>query len=389
MKNLNIMKKTFLYTQLISILLFFGMPGNAQQNPFTEEVIANEFYAVYSGVNNGANLAFLTNIYVFKGMNDTVWIFGSGCGDIDNFPTDTGDIRYYQFWETGSITWKCNHNSIEDANKVDTIIKQNFGLTPANVKLQFITPHHHADHAAPEFLVNLTQMGYNVNDLSVYVHVGDSAFIGCTQPCCGNVPCTNKLIHPGFGASFNPTWPSNILSNVVAIGTPTDVCGTSSLTFTTVMGSWNVTSAPDTSLGGHTPGTVDLEHNVNKYRIVGSNFNKYTQCDTAGWTIFNIHDSVPNISSTPVHELSAYSSSVLNIFPNPATHTFTVQTKGSKTLLGSTEITIYDFTGREIKRIKNINGSVVVDSDDFPSGIYFIVLTKDTEVIDKREIIIE
>lgn len=61
-----------------------------------EEILPGTFYVVHSGMDQNNVLANTSNIYLIKGTQDTVWIFGTGYGDRSTSPIDISDLNIYK-----------------------------------------------------------------------------------------------------------------------------------------------------------------------------------------------------------------------------------------------------------------------------------------------------
>ena len=70
------------------------------------------------------------------------------------------------------------------------------------------------------------------------------------------------------------------------------------------------------------------------------------------------------------------------LFPNPATHTVTLQADGDGATLK--EVAVYDATGRVVFRSEIGAGKVEIDVNDWKSGIYFArIICSDSVIIKK------
>ena len=383
------MKPKIVFSILASALFISSV--NAQ-NLGLDEAVAGELYAVYSGLEpNPGGTPVLTNIFVLKGTNDTVWLFGSGCGNRSNMPGDTSDVKYYRFLDTGSPTWDCTNNAIKDAQSVDTVITTHFGLNKNNVKLQFIVPHAHADHSAPEFLDELNNLGYSVANTNVYVHIEGSDMIGCTQPCCGYTPCQDRFTDKWYGASYNPTWPVALLNNVITIGQVSDGCDDVLKYFSSnTLGIWKVMSGVDTSVAqSHTGGTIDLVNDTYKWHIVGSNLSLWTQCTLPdnSWTYIDIHDYLPNLS-TAIAENSKKNSLGFTIYPNPVKETITIRVN-EDIHVNNMSLAVYNVLGMKMIDISDVQHELIMSRKELPAGVYLVSLKDGYETIEIRKLILK
>ncbi|MBL7888202.1 MAG: CotH kinase family protein [Bacteroidia bacterium] len=89
---------------------------------------------------------------------------------------------------------------------------------------------------------------------------------------------------------------------------------------------------------------------------------------------------------TGINETNSGNEIGLNIYPNPFTESTTLQT--NKVLKNAT-LTVYNSYGQTVKQIKNIYGqTIILQRDNLSSGLYFIRLTQDHEVITANKFII-
>ncbi|MBW8050104.1 MAG: T9SS type A sorting domain-containing protein [Cytophagales bacterium] len=76
----------------------------------------------------------------------------------------------------------------------------------------------------------------------------------------------------------------------------------------------------------------------------------------------------------------------IKIYPNPFSSSTTLQT--DKAFKGAA-LTVYNSFGQQVKQIKNISGqTVILHSDNLPSGLYFIRLTQDNKIISTDKLVI-
>lgn len=240
-----------------------------------DTVVMNNLYVVYSGLNENGKIRSTSNIYVLKGRNDSVWIFGSGYGD-------DGDLQSY-FNNTIATT----RNSLADAADVDSIITHLFNLNRQDVKLQFIVPHFHLDHVNQEFIATFFgNFNYNLAPSNIYVHINDSIPATCNAPCCGNVACSDTSdLH--FGSPHHTSWTPNFLQKFKAIGSASDNCNDPIMRISSPSGPWVLRKASNS----HTPGTVNLTSSLYRVKIMGSM--PATPCPTPpGFTKLRIHGTI-------------------------------------------------------------------------------------------------
>jgi hypothetical protein len=94
------------------------------------------------------------------------------------------------------------------------------------------------------------------------------------------------------------------------------------------------------------------------------------------WCTVNNATSVANISSI----------NKFFIFPNPFSSQTVLHTAN---LLKNATITIDNCFGQTVKQIKNISGqTIILYSDNLPSGLYFIILTQDNTTLKKDKLVI-
>ncbi len=155
------------------------------------------------------------------------------------------------------------------------------------------------------------------------------------------------------------------------------------------------------------PGTMALGTSVgnwvgatNKYLalklIVGSNTHYgWARIDVLpSSTSFTIKDyayeSSPNAciqagqTSLGINENSTHAD--FSIFPNPFNASTTIQTTGH---FNHATLTIYNTHGRTVKQLSSISGQTILFSrDDLPSGLYFIGLTEEKNIMAVEKLII-
>ena len=73
-------------------------------------------------------------------------------------------------------------------------------------------------------------------------------------------------------------------------------------------------------------------------------------------------------------------------FPNPFINSTTIQTSGN---LNNATLTICNSFGQTVKQVNNMEGqTVTLFRDNLPSGLYFILLTKNNEIIAVEKLVI-
>jgi hypothetical protein len=74
----------------------------------------------------------------------------------------------------------------------------------------------------------------------------------------------------------------------------------------------------------------------------------------------------------------------IEIFPNPFSTHANLQTYNS---LNNATLTIYNYFGQIVKEMKNITGhTITISRDNLSSGLYFVILTQDNQVITTKKI---
>lgn len=79
----------------------------------------------------------------------------------------------------------------------------------------------------------------------------------------------------------------------------------------------------------------------------------------------------PHGQNDPIQE-PKQKEKVLKVFPNPATTQINFEVQGNNE--GSYEIIIYNFLGKRINDLKNINNRTILDLSRYYSGIYIYQL---------------
>jgi hypothetical protein len=77
---------------------------------------------------------------------------------------------------------------------------------------------------------------------------------------------------------------------------------------------------------------------------------------------------------------------ILKIYPNPFSHQTTLRTNTS---MKNSRLVIYNSFGRVVKQIENISGQeYTLDRENLLSGLYFISLVQDGEIIANDKLVI-
>lgn len=349
----------------VALSIIILLANNAHSQPLhlgTEAIVKNQMYVVYSGMSwlNNGSLAEISNIYVIKGLADTVWVFGAGYGD------PNGDVAPRRLGRD------CTRSGLADAAEVDSVITRFLGLSPASVKFMFIAPHYHFDHINVEFLAPFFErFGYDSTTARIFIHTNDYFPAVCTyDSSCGNI----------WGGPEHLPWSDApyLLNLIEQLGIPTDICNTVVKTFHSTTGLWHVKKDRETSDGGHTDGSVNLDNADLKYRILGAGARN--RCSVpAEWTTLGIHGNI----SIPTGVEDEHSALPITFqleqnYPNPFNPTTTIHFS----LLTREHVTlkVFDVLGREVVTLVNEMKQpglyeVTWEASNVPSGVYFYRFT--------------
>lgn len=226
-----------------------------------EPVIHNNVYCIHSNLYNNTTFINSSNIYVLKGTNDTVFIFGMGYGKPEQ-------IRVYRNVPT------LNTNINQDAHLLDSVVSL---LNVTSPKIMFICPHQHLDHINQAF-VDVVDSLYGTVNTKIYVHRKDFKGATCNDHCCDGSECVQGS--PFFGVPYE--WDAPTLLKFRSLGRSNDSCGQVVKRFTTSYGMWWVMKGTDT----HTPGALDLQCTTVPIRINGSDI---AVCPTTGFDVLPCH----------------------------------------------------------------------------------------------------
>lgn len=318
-----------------------------QERVGIDTIVCNQMYVVYSGssyVTNLSNIFTTSNIFIIKGIADTVWIFGTGYGGRDTLT---------------SPTYTSTRQALADALDADSIIRYYFGMNPSLVKLQYIVPHKHFDHINWEFVTSLFDtLGYSRSNSKIYVHAND--YLGAYNNCS----VLDQPLVQTLGVSTNPN------------------CTTLLMNFASAMGAWEVYKGD----GNHTTGTINMDNQTYQIRIEGAASSSGCTLPT-NWYELAVHKSMANYIdtvfcfSTGLAEMKN-TSDLFSVFPNPSCSFITIEF--------TTEI-----NSDVLLEIKNIHGSVVyktfikksvkeekeiIDVANFTDGLYFITVSANNKV---------
>lgn len=84
----------------------------------------------------------------------------------------------------------------------------------------------------------------------------------------------------------------------------------------------------------------------------------------------------------PISETKTPENSEINIFPNPGTNSITITSKSGD------EIKIFDGRGRIIKRFENFEGDLIFSTDEFDTGIYFLMLFYKHQLLSRKSFVV-
>jgi FlgD Ig-like domain len=312
-----------------------------------EPIVQGEFYVVHSGLARDGTVVNTSNIYVVRGAQDSVWLFGSGYGDRSHLGR-TSDVQSYRPLRDA---WRMAYF---DAIRVDSIITNVFGLDRASATLTFIVPHFHFDHVNREFVTAFGErLGYGVGVSRVVVHASDSVGTTCNLPCCGNTPCAG--ISEFFGSPFMEPWSPGDLTLFDAVGTAADTCNQQVFGFGSPLGDWVVRKGMSVAEGGHTNGTVNLECTALSMRVLGANVG--ILCPMApGWRVLGIHGNID--VATPVGSGGVVATvgpideecvALESTAPNPFAEVISLSYRLPRE--AGVLITIHDASGRRVRTI--------------------------------------
>ncbi|MBA3649000.1 MAG: T9SS type A sorting domain-containing protein [Chitinophagales bacterium] len=376
------MKTTY---TLLFVSLFISLSLSLRAQNITlgkEQIIRDSFYVVHSGEGNNT-LTGLSNIYLIKGKNDTVWIFGAGYGNKNgtvppSYPLS--DIAYY-----GRVT--AYRNAIDDARITDTIIHSNFGISKSSAKLMFITPHGHLDHINMEFLSSLCDsLGYNRNALNIFVHGNDYKLASCNKPYCGDTLHPQDPNNPYFGAPFDVPWNNTYIKKFKKLGASKDSCNQVVKTFTSVLGTCYVVKGKSVANGGHTDGTVNLDNPSHKFRIDGAGAGTQCRVDPS-WIIYHIHGNLPGNLAVSRLSPPKEKNEFVKVFPNPSRDELNFLLSSE---LENGNIAVYDAFGiRKVAFTLSAGMSKKISCGQWPRGFYSIVFSNGNNIRSEKIVLIE
>jgi hypothetical protein len=280
----------FYLTLAGSILSSCNSNGQREKNLIDglEMIYEGEVYVMHSMIYANGKPWTTSNIFVIRGLGDTVWIFGTGYGDFGE-PCEEicNDNNYYlgsEFSGTGPAT--------EDVRPVDSVITQVFGISRDRVVLQFIAPHYHNDHINSEFIdafYTVYQYPMKAGE-KIWIHANDYTGALCDEPCCGTQPCPDKK-NKYYGVPFKPQWKPAYREMFSAIGNKDDNCNEVIKSFHSALGNWEISKGLDVSEKGHTDGTINLNNRTLQLRIGGTK-SKHQCALPEGWKFISVHGNV-------------------------------------------------------------------------------------------------
>lgn len=359
-----------------------------------EPIVEGEFYVVHSGMTANNVVVNTSNIFVVRGTQDSVWIFGSGYGDRSHL-SRTSDVRIYR---PQRDSWRMAYY---DAVRVDSIITNVFGLDRISATITFIVPHFHFDHVNREFIAAFGErLGYGVAVSRVLVHASDYVGTTCNLPCCGNTPCgpTTEL----FGSPFMEPWSPGDLTLFETVGNAADSCNQPVFEFGSPLGDWILRKGMSVVDGGHTDGTVNLDCADVSMRVLGANVGILCPV-TPGWRVLGIHGNI-NIATpvssggvvaaaAPIHEECV---AIESTAPNPFAEMISLSYRLPNE--AGVLITIHDAAGRRVRTIAEARQpagawTAVWDGRDdsgraLSAGSYFYRLSANNDAVTGRMILV-
>jgi hypothetical protein len=359
-----------------------------------EPIIEGELYVVHSALTKNGGVVNTSNIFVVRGTQDSVWIFGSGYGDRTHL-SRASDVSTYRplkdAWRTAYF----------DAVRVDSVITNVFGLDRASAKLQFIVPHFHFDHVNREFVTVFGErLNYGVGVSRILVHASDSVGATCNTPCCGNTPC--GIGSEFWGSPFMEPWLPGDLALFETVGTAADSCNQQVLAFGSPLGDWVLRKGMNVADGGHTDGTVNLDCASASTRLLGANVG--ILCPMApGWRAIRIHGDID--VATPVSgggivtaaaPIDEECVAIESTTPNPFAEMISLSYRLPRE--AGVLITIHDAAGRRVRTIAESRQpagawTAVWDGRDdrgraLSAGSYFYRLSANEDAVTGRLILV-
>jgi hypothetical protein len=273
------------------IVALIGCNKKRDPGPLTdgiETLIDGSVYVVHSMIYADDKPWTTSNIFVFNGLGDTIWIYGSGYGDFVDPCGDCNDNNFYlgdNMHGTGPAT--------ADVALVDSVITKIFGRNRDSVLLQFIVPHYHNDHINNEFIDAFhAAFHYPLRaEEKIWIHANDRYGATCNEPCCGTEPCPDKKHNKYFGVPYSPSWKPEYIALFTNMGSVYDSCNTPVKYIQTTSGKWVITKAMSTADGGHTDGTVNMKNYERKIIVAGTK--SKIQCPyPADWRFVSVHGNI-------------------------------------------------------------------------------------------------
>ena len=236
-----------------------------QLNTGFEEIIQGKLFCIHSELRINTTLFNTSSIFILKGTNDSVHVFGMGFGKPE-------DIRIYRDCTA------LNTSFVQDVHLADSLISSfNF----VNPKIMFWIMHSHCDHSNAEFFYAMDSI-FNTMQSKIYVHIRERVQTTCNSYCGGFGPCSQGNVF--FGSSFDTHWGAPALAQFVGIGRKTDGCDAVLKNISTSYGTWQVLKAGNQ----HTPGGINLFYpGAGGLKILGSE--QASGCNMAWADVFPCH----------------------------------------------------------------------------------------------------
>ncbi|HEB62029.1 MAG TPA: T9SS type A sorting domain-containing protein [Bacteroidetes bacterium] len=128
------------------------------------------------------------------------------------------------------------------------------------------------------------------------------------------------------------------------------------------------------------------EHDYKFFSIHNENSSDSLHGDSTSWALIDDVCITLIDSTTQTNELKN-SSSDFNIYPNPSSNSFILESKNE--IYEPVYVFIYDFSGRKVKELSfdRLNKISIINMEDKPSGVYFLQVANDSKVYFHTKII--
>ncbi len=128
------------------------------------------------------------------------------------------------------------------------------------------------------------------------------------------------------------------------------------------------------------------EHDYKFFSIHNENSSDSLHGDSTSWALIDDVCITLIDSTTQTNELMI-SSSDFNIYPNPSSNSFILESKNE--IYEPVNVFIYDFSGRKVKELsfERLNKISIIKMEDNPSGVYFLQVANDSKVYFHTKII--